>query len=114
MEGFTILAHLGWPLLLGFMLQMLILTAVIRGVLAAQQRFLRGNWHVRRELVIFGHVLALFGFAAMTDFVSPNAPASDGLAALLHSVTVLWPVQLLFLAMDLGLRALRTRQTASS
>jgi hypothetical protein len=112
--GFTILAHLSWSVLLGFLLQMLFLTVAIRCVMAGLYRLLRGSWRVRRDLVILAHVVALFCFAAMTDFVEAGAPASDGIAALLHSVTVLWPVQLLFLAVDLGLRALRTRQTASS
>jgi hypothetical protein len=105
MGAFDILKGLSWSILLSFVLQMLVLTAVARGILAAQTRLLWGSWRQRLDFIIVAHAIALVMFAGMTRFLEVGAAPPGFVAALLHSLSVLWPLQLALLLVDLAIRA---------
>lgn len=110
MSAFAVLPTLSVQFLLLLALQMLIITTVVRGVIACNYWFLWRSWKSGIGYVLLAHAIALFAFAAMTDFVDARSASSDGW---LHSAAVLWPLQMLLLALDLAIRALRARSKTS-
>ncbi len=113
MSAAVILASLTPQAILLFILQMLIVTVVVRCATVLQQWIYWRSFEVSTGLVALAHAIALFAFAAMTDFVEAGPDSSNGVALWLHSVAVLWPLQLLLLAVDLAIRARRARPKVS-
>lgn len=113
MGAFVILGSLSSDILISFILQMLVITAAARGIIAAQTRLLWGSWRQRLDFIIVAHVMALLLFAVMINFVEAGAPPQSFLGALLHSLAVLWPLQLVLLLADLAIRWILVRRKAA-
>lgn len=113
MTAFLVLGVLTWKTLLFFVLQMAVITAALRGAIAYQKRLLGGTWRQGTGRVLLAHAGALLVFAAMTSFVDTGTPPRGDFDSVMHSVAVLWPLQVVLLAADLAIRALRKRRKRS-
>jgi hypothetical protein len=85
---------------------MLLVTIVVRAVVAGIARLTSGSWLERYDLIVIGHVLSLLLSSFLATLVEVAAvglaPFPTFGSALLRSIELYWPIQAILLILDLG------------